>query len=127
MKHVLGAACFVATFAGAAFAADKHDHGHAHTPLHGGVVVEVKDVDYELVATGTSMRLYLRDHGKPVDVSQATGKLTLLAGTEKQDVPLKPTANYLEAQGSFTLPPGTKAVALVTRAGKPATVRFVLK
>lgn len=35
--------------ASSAFAAgDKHDHAHEHKPLHGGVVVEVKDIDYEL-------------------------------------------------------------------------------
>jgi ABC-type nickel/cobalt efflux system permease component RcnA len=37
--------------AGTAHAAgEKHDHAHEHKPLHGGVVVEVKDMDYELVA-----------------------------------------------------------------------------
>ena len=30
-----------------------------------GVVVEVKDMDYELVAKATTLQLYLRDHGKP--------------------------------------------------------------
>ena len=35
---------------GPAFAADKHDHAHGHESLHGGLVVEVKDVDLELVA-----------------------------------------------------------------------------
>ena len=32
-----------------AFAAGDHDHAHDHKPLHGGVVTEVRDVDYELV------------------------------------------------------------------------------
>ena len=35
---------------GPAFAADKHDHAHEHESMHGGLVVEVKDVDLELVA-----------------------------------------------------------------------------
>ena len=30
-----------------AFAAGDHDHAHDHKPLHGGVVTEVRDVDYE--------------------------------------------------------------------------------
>jgi hypothetical protein len=35
-------------------------------------VVEVKDMDYELVAKpATVIQLYLRDHGKPADVSKA--------------------------------------------------------
>lgn len=44
--------------AGASFAADTHDHGHEHKPLHGGVVVEVKDMDYELVAKPDVLQLY---------------------------------------------------------------------
>ena len=110
--------------AGSAFAAgDKHDH----KPLHGGVVVEVKDMDYELVAKATVIQLYLRDHGKPADVSKATAKVTLLTGTEKQEVELKPAGDKLEATGSFKVGPGTKAVAVVTVGGKPATARFTVK
>jgi hypothetical protein len=113
---------------GPAFAAgDKHDHAHEHKPLHGGVVVEVKDVDYELVARPTVIQLHLRDHGKAVDVSRATAKVTLLTGIEKQEVELKPAGDKLEAAGSFKVGPGTKAVATVTVAGKPATVRFAMK
>ena len=67
-------------------AGDKHDHAQEHKPLHGGVVVEVKDMDFELVANATAVKLYLRDHCKPADVSKASAKLTLLAGTEKQEV-----------------------------------------
>jgi hypothetical protein len=120
---------FALTLAGTAFAAgDKHDHAHEHKPLHGGVVVEVKDIDYELVAKPTAIQLHLRDHGKPADVSKASAKLTLLTGTEKQDVELKPAGDKLEATGSFKVGPGTKAVAVVTMSGKPAgTVRFTIK
>jgi hypothetical protein len=115
--------------AGSAFAAgDKHDHAHEHKPMHGGVVVEVKDIDYELVAKPTVIQLHLRDHGKSADMSRATAKLTLLSGTEKQEVELRPAGDKLEALGTFKVGPGTKAVALVTVAGKHAgTVRFALK
>ena len=110
--------------AGSAFAAgDKHEH----KPLHGGVVVEVKDMDYELVAKPTVIQLHLRDHGKAADLTKATAKVTLLTGTEKQEVELKPAGDKLEATGSFRVGPGTKAVAVVTVAGKPATARFTLK
>ncbi len=122
-------AAIALTLAGSAFAAgDKHDHAHEHKPMHGGVVVEVKDIDYELVAKPTVIQLHLRDHGKPTDVSKASAKLTLLTGAEKQEVELKPAGNKLEASGTFKVGPGTKVVALVTIAGKPAgTVRFALK
>lgn len=121
-------AAFTLALAVSAHAAGEHKHAHEHKPLHGGVVVEVKDTDYELVAKPASIQLYLRDHGKPSDVSKASAKLTLLSGTEKQEVELKPAGGKLEATGSFKLGPGTKVVAVVSIAGKPAgTARFVLK
>ena len=115
--------------AGSAFAAgDKHDHAHEHKPLHGGVVVAVKDMDYELVAKPTLIQLHLRDHGKPADVSRASAKLTLLTGTDKQQVELKPVGDRLEAAGSFKLAAGTKVVAVISGAGPAqSTARFTLK
>ena len=112
---------------GVVFAADKHDHGHEDKPLHGGLVTEIKDMDYELVAKPDVLQLYVRDHGKPVDVSKATAKITLLSGGDKQEVELKPSADRLEAKGSFKVTPGTKVVAQVNLASKAATARFVLK
>jgi hypothetical protein len=121
-------AALALTLAGSAFAAGNHNHAHDHKPMHGGVVVEFKDIDYELVAKPTAIQLHLRDHGKPTDVSKASARLTLLTGTEKQDVELKPAGDKLEATGSFKVGPGSKAVAVVTIAGKPVgTVRFALK
>ena len=76
---------------GVVFAADKHDHGHEDKPLHGGLVTEIKDMDYELVAKPDVLQLYVRDHGKPVDVSRATAKITLLSGSDKQEIDLKPS------------------------------------
>jgi hypothetical protein len=113
---------------GLSFASGNHDHGHEHKPLHGGVVTEVRDMDYELVASTDSIQMYVRDHGKPVDVSQATAKATFLSGNEKQDVELKATGDKMEAKGVFKLAPGTKALILISLPdGKTATARFVLK
>lgn len=129
MKTPTLLAALALTLAGTAFAAgEKHDHAHEHKPMHGGVVVEVKDMDYELVAKPTAIQLHLRDHGKPANIANASAKLTLLTGSEKQEVDLKPVGDKLEATGSFKVGPGTKAVAVVTIAGKPAgTVRFAIK
>ncbi|HNW62550.1 hypothetical protein [Piscinibacter sp.] len=126
-KHALLASIALALAVPASAAGEKHDHAHEHKPMHGGVVVEVKDMDYELVARPTTIQLFLRDHGKAADVSKASAKVTLLTGTEKQEVELKPAGDRLEATGSFKVGPGTKAVAVVTIAGKPATARFTLK
>jgi hypothetical protein len=60
-------------------------------------------------------------------VSQGQREVTLLTGTEKQEVDLKPAGDKLEATGSFKVGPGTKAVAVVTINGKAATARFTLK
>ena len=128
MKTQALLASIALALAGSAFAAGEHNHAHEHKPLHGGLVVEVKDMDYELVAKPTVIQLHLRDHGKPTDVARASAKLTLLSGAEKQEVELKPAGDKLEATGTFKVGPGTKVVALVTIAGKPAgTVRFALK
>lgn len=128
MKTQALLASIALALAGSAFAAGEHNHAHEHKPLHGGLVVEVKDMDYELVAKPTVIQLHLRDHGKPTDVAKASAKLTLLSGAEKQEVELKPAGDKLEATGTFKVGPGTKVVALVSIAGKPAgTVRFALK
>lgn len=113
----------VLTLAVPALAADKHDH----TPKHGGVVVETKDMDVELIAKPDLIRLHLSDHGRPLDHSKAMAKVTLLTGTEKQEVDLKPSGNKLEAKGHFKVGPGTKAVAVITVGGKSSTARFALK
>jgi hypothetical protein len=117
------AAAIALVLASTAHASGAHDH----SPKHGGVVTEVKDMDYELVAKSSVVQLYLRDHGKKVDIAKATAKVTLLTGAEKQEVELKPAGDKLEAIGSFKVGPGTKAVAVVTVAGKPSTARFTLK
>jgi hypothetical protein len=102
-------------------------HDGTHKPMQGGVLATVKDVDYELVASATALRLYVRDHGKAVDVSKATAKLTLLTGSEKQEVELKPSGDKLEATGTFKVTTGTKVVAVISFGAKQATARFVIK
>ena len=125
MKLAQLIAAFALAATAGAFAAE--DHSHAPKPQHGGVVVEVKDIEYELVAKPDTLQLHLRDHGKVVDVSKGSAKLTLLAGADKQEVELKPAGDKLEAKGTFKLGANTKAVVIVALAGKSSTARFVLK
>ena len=127
MKPIHLITAITLSMSGHAFAAAGHDHGHEHQSLHGGVVTEVKDMDYELVTKPEVIQLHLRDHGKPVDVANASAKLTILLGTEKQEIELKPAGQWLEAKGNFKVD-GGKAVALVSFKGKsPVSVRFMLK
>ncbi len=100
---------------------------HDHAPRHGGIVTQVKEIEYELVAKPDLIQLYVRDHGKAVDVSKAAAKLTLLTGADKQEIELKPVDGRLEAKGAFKVAPGTKAVAAVTIATKTTTARFAIK
>lgn len=128
MKPIHFLAAFVLGISGLTYAAGDHDHGHEHKPLHGGIVSEVKDMDYELVAKPEVIQLYLRDHGKPVDVSKASAKLTILVGMEKQEAELKPAGDRLESPVVVKTSGGAKVVALVMIPGKPVTtVRFVVK
>jgi len=109
----------------AALAAGEHEHGK---PQHGGVVAETKTMDLELVAKPGLIQLYVSDHGKPMKIDSGSAKLTLLTGSEKSEVPLALAGDKLEAQGSFKIAKGTKAVAVVTLNGKaPVTARFGLK
>jgi len=107
-----------------AFAAGDHDHAHDHKPLHGGVVTEVRDVDYELVVQPAAAQLYLRDHGKQAGHGAGADH----AGSQKQEVQLTPAADgsRLEGSGTFAAAKGTKAVVQVERGGNTASARFVL-
>lgn len=123
MKKIFATLALAVLASGPAFA-----HKDDHTAKHGGVFVAGKEADYELVAKPDVIRLYVIDHGKPMDVSKASAKLTLLAGTEKQEVELKPASGALEAKGTFKVGAGTKAVAVVTNGGKTlGTARFTFK
>lgn len=119
----LALAAAMTGLAGPAAASDDH-----HKPTKGGILVPGKEADYELVAKPKQIQLYVFDHGKPRDISKASAKLTLLSGTDKQEVELKPAGDRLEASGSFQVAAGTKAVAVVTDGGKTlGTARFTLK
>lgn len=100
-----------------------------HTAKHGGIFVETKALDFEIVAKPDLIQVYVADHGKPVKIEGATGKVTLLNGSEKSEVALAPAGgDRLEAKGSFKVAKGTKGIASVTLAGKgPAIARFEVK
>lgn len=101
--------------------------GHEHAPKHGGIVVEVKDVDYEVVAKADTLQIYARDHGKPVKIEGGKAKVTLLNGSDKTEIELLPVGDKLEAKGSYKVARGTKGVAMVTLGGKTNAVRFEIK
>jgi hypothetical protein len=123
MKMNLFAPLLIATaLALPAFAAEDH------TPKHGGVVVETKAGDLELVAKPELIVIHVSDHGKPLKLSSASGKVTVFNGNDKTEAPLALVGDKLEAKGSFKLGAGTKVLADVAVNGKPAVAaRFTLK
>lgn len=111
-----------AAMASPAFAAEDH------APKHGGVVVETKAGDMELVAKADLIVIHVSDHGKPMKLTSATGKVTVFNGNDKTEAPLALAGDKLEAKGSFKVGAGTKVLADVALNGKPAVAaRFTLK
>ena len=51
MKHASVIATVIVLVSFSVFAAGGHDPDKDHVPRHGGMVAEVNEVDYELVAT----------------------------------------------------------------------------
>lgn len=102
---------------------------HGEKPKHGGIVQVASDLSFELVNKEGKATIYVEDHGKPVVTANVSGKLTVLNGAEKTEVPLEPAAeNTLVAKGDAKLVKGTKAIAAVTFADKKTVnVRFSVK
>jgi len=123
MKKALFAPLMIATaLALPVFAAEDH------APKHGGIVVETKAGDLELVAKPEVIVIHVSDHGKPMKLSSASGKVTVFNGNDKTEAPLTLVGDKLEAKGSFKVGVGTKVLAEVSLNGKPpASARFTLK
>ena len=51
MKHASVIATVIILVSFSIFTTGEHDHDKGHVPRHGGMVAEVNEVDYELVAT----------------------------------------------------------------------------
>ena len=99
-----------------------------HKPKHGGVVIETKAGDLELVAKPDIITIHVSDHGKAMKLTSGTGKVTVFNGNEKTEAPLVLVGERLEAKGSFKVAPGAKVLAEVALNGKPAvSARFTLK
>jgi len=122
MKRLLFPLLFASAIALPALAAEDH------VAKHGGVVVETKAGDIELVAKPDLMVLHVSDHGKAMKLSSGSGKLTVFNGNEKTEAVLALVGDKLEAKGSFKVAAGTKVLAEVSLNGKPAvSARFALK
>lgn len=99
-----------------------------HAPKHGGVVMETKAGDLELVAKSDAIVVHVSDHGKPMKLTSGSGKVTVFNGNDKTEAPLVLVGDRLEAKGNFKVQAGTRVLTEVTLNGKPAVAtRFTLK
>ena len=118
----------IALITSAAFASGAFAAGEDHKPKHGGVVVETKVGDMELVAKPDLIVVHVSDHGKPMKITSGNGKVTVFNGNDKTEAPLALVGDRLEAKGAFKVAAGTKVLADLSLNGKPAVAaRFTLK
>lgn len=119
------AVTIASALAGTACAQDKHGD---HAPKFGGVVIETKAGDLELVAKADLIQIHVGDHGKPLKLTSGSGKVTVFNGNDKVEAPLTLVGDRLEAKGSFKVGAGAKVLVEVALNGKPAvSARFTLK
>jgi hypothetical protein len=122
--QICASLAIAACVAGPVAATGEHDHA----PKNGGIVVETKAGDWEIVAKPELLQIFISDHGKPLQLEGAKAKITLLNGAEKSEAELMPAGNKMQAKGSFKVARGSKGIAVLTLAGKPpATARFEVK
>lgn len=116
LSLLAAASLAVCVHAAPAFAGAGHDHG----PKYGGVVREVNNISYELVARPDSLTLYVSDHGKPIPTRDAMAEAVIYNGSEKTTVKLEPAGeNRMAAQGAFKVGVGVRALLAITLPGKP--------
>ncbi len=117
-----------AAFASLAFSISAQAAGEGHEAKYGGIHIENKAMDMEVVAKTDVIQVYASEHGKPLNLQGAKAKVTLLNGAEKTEVDLPLVGDKFEAKGTFKVAKGTKGIVLVTLAGKPgSTARFTVK
>ena len=98
-------------------------------PMYGGVTADADVFQVELVLKGAQATLHVTEHGAPVETVNATGKLTVLSGKDKEEVVLTPNG-YQSLGAKLKAKPakGAKAVAVIDVPGKgTGNVRFTLK
>lgn len=92
-------------------------HAEHGQPQNGGVHAEAGEAQFEIVAKDGKLTVYVSNHGAAVDTAGASGKLTVLAGTVKSEIDLKPAGkNLLQAVGNA--PSGAKLLINVQLPGK---------
>lgn len=101
------------------------DGAHDHAPLFGGKIFVAKDIDVELVVKNDLVQIYVRDHGKPIDINGGSAKLTLLNGAGKQEYELAANKENFDIRGKFNLEKGAKVIVIIKVRNQIITARYV--
>lgn len=122
MRKLTSPLILAAVFAAQPLAAHE---GHGQ-PMHGGIVAEAGHAQFEIVARDGRITVHASNHGAPLATAGASGKLTVLTGTNKQEIPLQASGqDRLQGQGSLTA--GDKLLLNVIWPGqKPLQARAVV-
>lgn len=99
------------------------DHGKA---MHGGLVAEAGHAQFEIVARDGRLTVHVSNHGTPVATVGASGKLSVLVGTAKYEIPLQPSGDN-RFTGTGELPEGARLLLVATWPGnKPMQARLIV-
>lgn len=113
-KHLLPITALLLALSLPTAAMAHAEHGQ---PQFGGVVAEAGEAQFEVVGKDGRLVVHVTNHGSPLDTTGASGKLTVLAGSAKQEYALKPAGgNRLEGSGSYGA--GAKLLLQVQLPGK---------
>jgi hypothetical protein len=96
---------------------------------HGGLVLSDQGIAVELDAQPGALDLYLVEGDKPLDLSGATGHITLLNGVDITDAYLDPSADKqrLTIAGNYKLVHGTRVIVRVSLAdGRKLNLRYLV-
>ncbi|ACA14758.1 conserved hypothetical protein [Methylobacterium sp. 4-46] len=101
----------------------------AHAPKtgsHGGPQTDAGPYHVELVASGTTLELYLRSHAdQPVTTAGFKGTAILVVDGKPQRITLEPQGDRLTGTSPVSLPAALKgAVQLTTPNGSTASGKF---
>lgn len=121
-KHLLPITALLLALSLPTAAMAHAEHGQ---PQFGGVVAEAGEAQFEVVGKDGRLVVHVTNHGSPLDTTGASGKLTVLAGSAKQEYALKPAGgNRQEGSGSYAA--GAKLLLQVQLPGKkPLQARAV--
>lgn len=92
-------------------------YGHGSTePQHGGVVIIVGEMSFELVTGAHDVKLFLLDDGEEVDTASLSAKLKIKNATPATFIDMQPSGGNSFTANDVTLKDGDKILALVTLA-----------